>query len=136
MFKLFLLTMLAFLPISSFANDVTPPDDQIYFSDAQSDYDPSDFAVPEDADATMATDEQGYDAFQRRPNRPPRRAPPRRQPPRRPPHRAEPWYFLGCTSSTFDCNWIASRWGFRDSTTQWDIRCRTAAYACYGRNRW
>jgi hypothetical protein len=80
------------------------------------------------SDEANAEEEWLSDSPNPRP-RPPGRRPPNRRP--RPPQR--PWYFLGCVNSNFDCSWAATRWGFREYLTQFDIRCRNAFYACYAR---
>jgi hypothetical protein len=126
MIKMFLLALLVLLPASiSFADD-----------DLQSNV-PSNSASDEpgfeDIDEEMMSQGVGENYYEDLQRRPPRRQPPRRRPP---PRRYEPWVFLGCTNTQFNCSWAATRWGFRDYRTVWDIRCNRAFYACYGRNRW
>ncbi|MEQ1875245.1 MAG: hypothetical protein ABL958_01275 [Bdellovibrionia bacterium] len=133
MFKVLLALVLA-LPTATFADDpATYGDDDLTSILSYETGEGDEQYADGNGDTT-------YEEFQRRqPNRrdPPRRQPPRRPPNRRdPPRRATPWYFLGCTNSQFNCSWAATRYGFSESRVEWDIRCRRAMYACYGRNRW
>ena len=123
MSKLLLLVFLV-LPVSSYANEAesTIPYDQDMLADILNNYSPEAFAE--------GNGEPIYEDMQRRRRRRPIRRNPRR------PRRYEPWYFLGCARTSFDCSWAATRYGFRESRAVWDIRCRSAAYACYARNRW
>ncbi|HEX4925481.1 MAG TPA: hypothetical protein VFV50_15415 [Bdellovibrionales bacterium] len=89
----------------------------------------SNLAADEAGAEMSADDNPAFEDMQRRPRRPRDRDRNRRR-------RNEPWYFLGCTNSDFNCSWAATRYRCTDYRTEWDIRCRSAAYACYVRNCW
>lgn len=90
-----------------------------------------DSLAADEAGAEMSTDDNPvFEDMQRRPRRPRDRDRNRRN------RRNEPWYFLGCARTQFDCDWAATRYRCRDSHAEWDIRCRSAAYACYARGCW